>query len=407
MSYLAQLAVCGHSPSSSFAPQTGARGAWDNCDGDMVAGMYDVVVMGFRLKSPETPASALSRIVGISHEQAEQLSAQLPCTILRQVTYPEAERYAASLQLAGAHVAIASHDDGAKSGVVPALRASLRAAERTSKPPSCDEAERSTLVGAPEFDGGRFGGGAFIEPERGVVHVAFFEPSPAAPHHEDPAPRRSEGPIPVLSQRSPSVDPWCEAASTESEMPSEVSAGGELPVADQGARPALAPVESAGVVGVSASFAGDFGSGLDDEIAQSQRGYGSSVPGDSRWNDELANSARAFPRERASKPKRERTSLLDLIAPAFPPRIDFHRLRRGSAATLDLEAATTTATRARSRSTGRHERSRLAQQGATGAPPAIVIAPQDPIGAFTPRMLFLLGLLWVSVGLLLYTNGLF
>lgn len=405
MPYLARRALCGRSPSPSFAPQTAARGTWDNCNGGMIAGTYDVVVMGFRLKLPETPASALSRIVGISHDTAERLSAQLPCTVFRHVTYAEAESYAASLRLAGAHVAIASHDEGAKSGIVPVVAAPHQVAEGTSKRPPCDEQARSTLVGTPEFDGGKFGGGAFSEPERGVVSVAFFESPSAVPHDDDPEPRPSERPVPVPGQHSP-VEPWFEAASTELEQPSGVGAGAEPSMADQGARPAPAPPESAENVGANASFAGDFGRGLDEEIEHGPRSYEPSSRSGSEWNGELANHARALPREQAPNPKRERTSLLDLIAPAFPPRIDFHRLRRGPVANIELDAVTSPAVRAHSRATGRYGRSGPAQHKAGGTP-TIIIAPQDPIGAFTPRMLFLLGLLWLSVGLLLYTNGLF
>jgi hypothetical protein len=77
----------------------------------MSDGSFDVLVIAFAPRAHESPASALARLVGMPAFEAAALCRALPCAVLRDVSYARAEELAASLLLAGAEVRIAPRSD--------------------------------------------------------------------------------------------------------------------------------------------------------------------------------------------------------------------------------------------------------------------------------------------------------
>ena len=66
----------------------------------------DVVVVGFKLNTPEPPAKGLQRVFGIDEETAKRLVQRLPKAVKRGADPAEAEKFAQALRSIGAKVEV-------------------------------------------------------------------------------------------------------------------------------------------------------------------------------------------------------------------------------------------------------------------------------------------------------------
>ncbi len=108
---------------------------------------FDVVVIAFGVGTNESLAGSLCRIIGIGSDEAEQLARHVPGVVVADVAYARAESLAASLQLAGAEVRVIPHDQP----LVPSERARATLLEIGDAMPRLADEELSAL----RFEGTR------------------------------------------------------------------------------------------------------------------------------------------------------------------------------------------------------------------------------------------------------------
>jgi hypothetical protein len=341
---------------------------------------FDVLVIAFAPRAHETAGSALARVAGMPAAHAEALCRALPCVVLSDVGYAQAESVAASLSLAGAEASVRPHQDephaldepgrltmpelGVQAlyaaGIGAGRESGLRApAPATLRPPNVSDAQPAVVFGSSS---------RVAQASVPMLDVVQAPPGPARPGMET-----------VREVVAP-------AAATES-APAQGWAL-ELDLAPKAPPPST--IESQG-------FAADFGQGLELDVMPVSRARAPerppSEPPDEPDPPEPARLSLDF---RLSFP-----SACPAPAPAPAPPVASVQAHAplGSAAERSAPRVVAAASpRARSEP----------PSGAPSTRPAAVPRPLlEADGTIRRSTLYLLAMLWASVGLLLWTHDLF
>lgn len=111
--------------------------------------VYDVVVLGFRLRGRTVPVGLLEEMFGIAPEKARAMTSSYPCVVIERTSLGHAERAAARLRDEGARVEVvesdarSSHADASNEGeassqalISPPAYAEVRDGFATFDPPT-------------------------------------------------------------------------------------------------------------------------------------------------------------------------------------------------------------------------------------------------------------------------------
>ncbi len=156
--------------------------------------VYDVVVLGFRLRGRTAPHGLLEEMFGFESEKARELTESFPCTVLERTSLGHAERVAARLRDEGARVKVVESDE-----------------QRGADGPSSNEsaADSEVVTDAPAYGEMRDGFATF-DPPTSRHQVLSLEPGPF------PSVRRE---LEAIEEKRPDVQPpkdesWLELSST-------------------------------------------------------------------------------------------------------------------------------------------------------------------------------------------------